>query len=285
MNATAMKPNRMKRKRRKESTSTKPTFKISSKTRLPHIGTDSFKELGFAEQLWLYNLYLHDPMKYKELVGVLPPDHDLAYVDDAIRFIATAPNVGAPSIPEDHSTFYFVRDFWTAYESYYKPTWYEESFSPVDELEMSHRRLFTLQLFTFPLLRVDKESARILRWLVKNLEGRDRADVFFHMVKLRTVKEYYEIETEWEDYEAVEDIWNAAIIRMAHYGTIQEINGDYPIIDEDNDLLDWLDDGTLSFLPMTRSTMERSYVPLVPTELYHNSQFYIRNWGFLTLQS
>ena len=256
------------------------------KSLFPHIGTPAFKKyLGFKEQLWLYNLYLHDPNKYNELVGILPPDHDLSYVDTALSFLSSAPNLAIPSPPEDHSTFYFVRDIWTAHLVHYNPKWYEESFSPIDELNLSHRHLLSLQLFTFPLLRLDRIAARLLFWLKKNLEGRDRADIFFHLLKLRIAKEYLTIETEWTDHEAVEDIWNAAILGLNKYGTIQDLNGDYPILDEDQELIEWLDDSTLALLPMMRASDGSNFLPLVPAELYKNSQFHIKDWGFLHFQS
>ncbi len=247
-----------------------------SKELLPHIGTTAYKKLDFKIQLFLYNMYLHEPSRYKELVGVTAPDDELKYVDDNIRFIVTQDRVGLPE-PQD-APIYFIRDFWGAYLCYYNPRWYEEAFSPIDDLGLQHRRVFSFQLFTFPLLALDTYSVAILKWLHKNLESRDITDIFFYLVKLRAAKEYFAPDPEY----GIEEVWNSALLDIGDVHSLAELNGNYPVMLPDTELTDQIEDSTFAVLSqLPRGRQGRMYVPLVPVELYNKSQFQIKNWDLL----
>lgn len=249
---------------------------------LPQIDSEEFKQLHFKEQLYILNLYYHDKLKYLELCG-LPPD-ELKYVDESIETI-----LKISQEPEDNfaQPISFVENHWCAYLCYYNPKWWEEGFSPVDDLGYSHRRIFGIQLFNFPLVSLDHAAAKALRYLAKEpKKTRELNDVFYYTAKMRSAWQYFRDDEDPETDPV--DIWNLSVVHLNDYVSISDLNGAYPVL-EDSPLVDLIEEDVLvplfSQIRGVRSGglgTGRYYMPLIPSELYIKSQFKIRGWDFLT---
>lgn len=244
-------------------------------TKLPSINSNKFKELHYKEQLYILNLYLHDRDKYLELVGSTPKE--LEYIDKEVSALF---RVSSRPENDDETPVSFVENCWCAYLARFNPKWWDEDFSPIEDLGLSHQRIFGIQLFNFPLVSFDRPSSHILRWLVKEpKKTRKLNDVFYYLIKLRAAYQYFSDELQPNPKPL--DIWNLSVIYLNDYPSVAEINGLYPII-EDNDLIELIEDDVLA--PLTsqvRCLDGRSYIPLVPAELYCKLQFKIRGWDFL----
>jgi len=257
---------------------------LSDNLTYPRVNSKEFKELDFRTQLWLFNLLLHDRDKYSSLTGEVVVDEDLLYVDDSINFILSQERCGNPELDEDSLPIVYYHNHWAAYQSFYKSTWYEEGFSPLDEFDIQHRRIFSLQLFSFPFLAIDRQAFRILRWLLKDSGLTDFRDLLFDLVKLRAAREYFEKESK-----KIVDVWNASIVALGDYCTVPELNLDYPVIDIEEEPLYSIETEELVLLHTMPRFARKSgadsapyaYVPLVPSELYNRSQFYVKSWDLL----
>lgn len=246
---------------------------MRSKKLLPPIGSPDFKKLHYKEQLFILNLYYHDRTKYLDICGL--PSDDVKYITDSVERVfsmAKAPRV-ANELP-----IAFVEDCWCAYLAFYDPKWYEEGFSPVDDLGLSHRRIFNIQLFNFPLLAFDTAGLRMLRWLRDQpKKTKDFTDIFFYFVKLRAAWEYFRT----TDEDDAVDTWNSAIINLEEYLTVNDLNGGWPII-EDSQWIEQIEDEVLVMLYAKPKLLNgKWFVPLVPAELFHKDRFHVKGWDFL----
>jgi hypothetical protein len=235
---------------------------------LPRVGSNEFKELHFKDQLYILNLFLHDKDKYYSLTGV--PTPELEYVDKSLGKLLQLPIV--PSFEID-APISFAENCWCAYLSYFNIRWWEEGFSPLDELELEHQRVFGIQLFNLPLLTFDATTRKYLSYLVE----KEVNDVFFYLVKMMAAHAYFKT-----DEEDPVDIWNLSVFKLNSYKTVHDINGDYPIIEHNERLIDLLEDESLVLLySQVHAHGKRSFAPLIPSELYGKSQFKIKGWDFL----
>lgn len=241
-------------------------------TRLPSIDSQEFKTLHYKEQLHIFNLYLYDREKYLQLVGITPDE--LKYVDRSIASI-----LQIPSEPNDDRELpvSFVEGCWCAYIANFNPLWWEEGFSPIDDVGLSHKRIFGIQLFDFPLISMDRTSSQLFRWLRDQpKKTRELNDIFYYLIKLRAAWEYFR-----DNERKPVDIWNLSIVHLNKFLSIADINESYPIT-EDSDLLDLIEEDTLVPLSsQVRLLRGRTYVPLVPSELYNKTSFKIKAWDFL----
>lgn len=245
---------------------------------LPAVGSRGFKQLSFKEQLYVYSLYLHHPDQYRELVGINPYDPSLEYVDEQLNFlIVNRETMGAPPVYTDPFPFHFVEGLWAGYLSYYNPRWYEEAFSPIDDLGLQHKRLLGVNLFTFPLLGCDVRAAKILRYLGEESDGKDLRDIFYLLVKCRAAAEYFSTDPEDDETE----YWNLSLVNLDTLWTVEDIHAKYPII-QDSRFIQLIEDDTYALLySKPQFHNGRAYYPLVPSELFNRPQFYVKNWGFL----
>jgi hypothetical protein len=130
-------------------------------TKLPRVGSKEFKRLPYKDQLYILNLFYFDKDKYFDFCGVSTPE--LEYVDESLDKIFKLPS--APTLVAD-LPISFSEGCWCAYLSYFNPRWWEECNSPLDELDLSHKRIFSIQLFNFSLLSLDYNSYKLSRWLL-----------------------------------------------------------------------------------------------------------------------
>lgn len=247
-------------------------------TLLPGIGSSEFKKLHYKEQLFIMKLFYHDPDKYKLLCGspgATPAG--LEYVDHSVGLIFKY-----AQLPETHEEIpiEFINSCWCAYLTYYNPLWWEEYFSPVDDLGFDHKRIFGINLFNFPLISLDSPGLKILKWLREQpKKTRELNDVIYYLVKLRSAWQYFRDEIKPESDPI--DIWNLSVANLNEYLSIADINGAYPIA-QDSPLIDLIETDTLvPLLGKVRSLDKRYFIPLVPSELYLKTQFTIKDWDFL----
>lgn len=247
--------------------------KIATKL-IPSVNSKEFKKLHYKEQLQILNLYYHDRSKYQELTGL--PDKTVEYVDSAIEeiFSISREPKFTKGIPVS-----FVTDCWCAYKCYYNVNWWEAGLSPLDKLGYDHQKVFGFNLFNFPIVSMDFTTSKFLKWLVKNpKKTREGHDIFFHMIRMRSAWEFFA-----ESGEEVDPVlaWNLAVEHLLKITSVEDLNGDYPVT-EFSDLLDMIDaDDLAPVFSQLRGYQGRHFMPLVPAELYNQSQFQVKGWDFL----
>lgn len=254
---------------------TKLTTKLNPNKVLPPINSNEFNNLYYKDKLYIINLYYYNKSKYLDLCR-LPPK-ELEYIDRSIGTLFRVSHV--PEVAED-LPLSFVTGCFCAYLSNYNEKWWDEDFSPVDDLGLSHKRIFGIHLFDFPLVSFDRQSAILLRWLIKYPEKtRANNDIFYYLLKLRAAWEYLGD----NDLHEV-DIWNLSIVHLNKFVSISDLNGAFPVI-EDAPLLELIEDDVLvPLFSHTRGYKGRRFMPLVPAELYLKTQFKLKGWDFLVQQ-
>lgn len=252
----------------------------------PAIGTPAYKNLPFPEQVFLYSLYLNDNKQYCELTGARPKDDELAYLDELVGFLKEAQENPIPEVTSSLPISFIYRHL-ACYVSYYNPTWFEEGFSPLDELDIKHKRLFGMYLYDFPLVTLDFVSRRCLSYIAQK-QPRFLHDVLFYITKMRVAAaEYFKPEALLPETINPAEIWFVAQ-EMIHpsIATVQDLNEIHPVVDCNEELLDQLDEDTLViYYQYPRQVKGRSFLPMIPSELYLKEKFYVREWGFLSTGS
>jgi len=244
-------------------------------TKVPAVNTKEFKSLSFKEQLWIYNLLLNDPERYASLIGEPICDKSVEYVDDKIKRVLREKNIGKPEV--DHlPPIGFITDHWAAYSAFYNPHWFDHEFSPLDGLGLRHLRVFSFQLFTFPLLVLDRNSYDILTLLKDSPTPHEIANMFYYLVKSRAAGEYFQ-KGKFNPEVAVA----LGYSKLSSYVEINDINGMWPIA-EPSDIIDLIEDDTYAMLSdQPRWLSHHVLIPLIPTDLLQKRQFNIKHWDFL----
>jgi hypothetical protein len=102
--------------------------------------------------------------------------------------------------------------------------------------------------------------------------------VFFYLVKMAAALQYHR---ENEEDDPV-DVWNISVLRLNSYRNTQDLNGDWPVLEPNERLIELVEEDVLAPLfSKPRCNGKRYYVPLVPASLFTKSQFYIKGWDFL----
>lgn len=251
----------------------------------PKVNSYEFKKLSFAEQVHILNLYLHHPDEYSDKAGVAPAHDELSYVNEALQYILEKKNRGVPSVDPSYPV-QVIHNHWAAYISYFNPCWWEEGFSPLDELGLSHKRIFNLNLFTFPFIAFDDITRYCIGWL-DEFQPRLSCDMLYYAIKMRYAATMYEEDIDFDSWQDAVNIWNLSVT-MNHLNDIDLVNSSsggkllkdvsdtHVMVEEEVYVMDYkklrlLDNGWY-------------YAPLVPAEVHCKDQFYIKGWDFLTFK-
>jgi len=258
---------------------------------LPRVGSQEFSSLDFKQQLFILNLYLYDKDKYRTFARIDDPG-ELVYIDKSLDEIGKMkirpdPNIDLPAS--------FVEGCWSAYISYYDPIWWKDEVSPIEELGLDHKRMLGIQFFNFPLLSLDSISRMMLSWLFDHpKKTKEQSDVFYYLIKMIAAWTYFRGDDKELSPENIKktfdpkamnrimtDIWNLSVTNLNTCNTITALNGDYPVVEDNERLIYLVEDNTLVLYTKTRHKDGRSYVSLIPSDLYFKSKFYIRDWDLL----
>lgn len=237
----------------------------------PRIGSEPFRQLGFKDQLEVISLQLFQPDEYRRLAGL-----NISFEFYTQLEYPPLPKIELPELP-----VCFLENYWAAYNCKFRPEWYGAGMTPMDEFGVKARRMISVWMFNFPFIAMITPVRHIWQWTSNRGSTPERllqtAKVYAHLdYTLRDTV----LSKEFEDNHG-QKIYNEAMGRMYKYETVQELNADFPAVQETDQLL-FVESQDLIILDKGLTRQRRWFYPLIPVRMKQAEFFRMRDWGWLT---